>query len=170
MKHANTTRSELHIKLLCLFVIVGLVLSGVTAFPLLAELNLVSSWLVGGDGSLAPDQYTGFRHWVLRVREGFEDTYAHYPFMGYGTDWLAFAHISIAMFFIPVYLNARKYIGNIYVGIITSVLVIPIAMICGQIRGIPIYWRLIDSSFGVVCAVPLIWILMILKRTEASDR
>ena len=169
MKKANTTKSELHLKLLCLFVIVGLVLSGVTAFPLLAELNWISSLLVGADGSLAPGEHTGFTHWVLRVREGLEQTYAKFPFMGYGTDWLAFGHISIAMFFIPVFFNARKYIGNIYVGIVTSVLVIPVAMICGQIRGIPIYWRLIDSSFGVVCAVPLIWMLMILKRSRGTS-
>ncbi len=35
--------------------------------------------------------------------------------------------------------------------------VIPLALICGPIRGIPFYWRLIDCSFGVVGFVPL-WV------------
>jgi hypothetical protein len=38
---------------------------------------------------------------------------------------------------------------------IACVLVIPLAMICGPIRGIPLYWRLIDCSFGVVGIIPL---------------
>ena len=39
------------------------------------------------------------------------------------------------------------------------VLVVPLALICGPIRGIPFYWRLIDCSFGVLGIVPL-WIAL----------
>lgn len=38
---------------------------------------------------------------------------------------------------------------------IACALVIPLAVICGPIRGIPIYWRLIDCSFGVFGIIPL---------------
>jgi len=31
-------------------------------------------------------------------------------------------------------------------------------MICGPIRGIPFYWRLIDCSFGVFGFIPL-WVV-----------
>jgi hypothetical protein len=34
--------------------------------------------------------------------------------------------------------------------------VIPLALIAGQIRGIPLPWRLIDCSFGVFGALPLL--------------
>ena len=34
--------------------------------------------------------------------------------------------------------------------------VIPLALICGPIRGIPFGWSLIDMSFGVFGALPLI--------------
>jgi dolichyl-phosphate-mannose--protein O-mannosyl transferase len=37
------------------------------------------------------------------------------------------------------------------VGVALSVLVIPLAVICGHIRSIPIGWRLIDCSFGIFC-------------------
>ena len=32
---------------------------------------------------------------------------------------------------------------------------IPYALIMGGVRGIPLWWRLIDCSFGVLGAVPL---------------
>jgi len=41
-------------------------------------------------------------------------------------------------------------------GLIACAGVIPLALIAGQIRGIPIYWRLIDCSFGVFGAIPLL--------------
>jgi hypothetical protein len=40
-------------------------------------------------------------------------------------------------------------------GMIACILVIPLALICGPIRGIPFYWRLIDCSFGVLGIAPL---------------
>jgi hypothetical protein len=84
--------------------IVGLFLSGVTAFPLQTELGwlvsvLRTSWLqpVAEPSHLLP--------WVERVNEGLTATNAHYPFLAYGTDWLAFAHLVIAVAFIGPYLD-----------------------------------------------------------------
>jgi hypothetical protein len=36
-------------------------------------------------------------------------------------------------------------------------MVIPWAFYFGAVRGIPVWWRLIDCSFGVFGAVPLWW-------------
>ena len=79
---------------LILFVI-GLVLSGVTAFPLQAETDLLVR-LLHADWLPAPD---GLVRWVDRVHTGIVDTNERYPFMAYGTDWLAFAHLVIAIAF-----------------------------------------------------------------------
>jgi hypothetical protein len=38
---------------------------------------------------------------------------------------------------------------------IACVAIIPLAFICGPIRQIPFYWRLIDCSFGVFGIIPL---------------
>lgn len=38
---------------------------------------------------------------------------------------------------------------------IACILVIPTALVCGPMRGIPFFWRLIDCSFGIVGIVPL---------------
>ncbi len=142
---------------ICLAIIIaGLLLSGVTAFPLLEELNLLANWLVGPDGSLDAAAHTGLTHWILRVRAGLESTYAQHPFIAYGTDWLAFGHIVIALFFIPVWLAPRRYIGNLWVGLAACAGVFAIAFICGPLRGIPFAWRLVDCSFGVLAAIPIL--------------
>ena len=151
------------------FIIVGLVLSGLTAFPLLAEMNFLATMLVGDSGSLAPGDHTGLTFWILTVREGLDVTYAKYPFIGYGTDWLAFGHIVIALFFILPYREPVRYRGVLHVGVVASLLVVPIALICGAVRGIPFYWRLIDISFGVVCLIPLLYAIKLTHRIESCD-
>jgi hypothetical protein len=149
-------------------VIFGLVISGVTAFPLLTEMNFLASVLTGGATDLTPENYTGFTHWILKVREGLDVTYSKYPFIAYGTDWLAFGHIVIAMFFILPYRDPVRYRGVLHIGVIASIMVIPLALICGPIRGIPFYWQLIDCSFGIICIIPLLYAIKLSKRLEGN--
>src|SRR5882672_8817539 len=78
--------------------VLGLVASGVTAFPLTLELKLLTSML-GGDAAAQTATSGGLVSSVFAVRDGLTDTQAKYPWMAYGTDWLAFAHIAIAVFF-----------------------------------------------------------------------
>jgi hypothetical protein len=92
---------------------------------------------------------------MVKVRNGIRDTNAAYPFMAYGTDWLAFAHIVIAVFFIGALIDPVRNVWVIHAGMIACVLTVVLAMSCGPIRGIPFYWTLIDSSFGVFGLVPL---------------
>lgn len=137
-----------------LVVIMGLILSGVTAFPLLHEMNLLATMLAGQ--SRDPAAHDGLEKWILTVREGLEVTYQKYPFIAYGTDWLAFAHLMIALFFILPWRDPVRYEGVLKMGVAMCLLVIPLAFICGPIRGIPLGWRLIDCSFGVLC-LPFLW-------------
>ncbi|WP_239160915.1 hypothetical protein [Virgisporangium ochraceum] len=140
---------------LVLFV-VGLVVSGVTAFPLEAETRLLARMLHAG-WSPAPEQLPSLVSWVDRVHEGVARTNRDYPFMAYGTDWLAFAHLVIAIaFWGPI----RDPVRNVWVvqfGMIACAAVVPLALIAGAVRGIPWGWRLIDISFGVVGIVPLLF-------------
>ena len=172
-KPANTFSGEnkkelAQIRWLTEFIIFGLVISGVTAFPLLHELNLLVSFLVDETESLNADHYTGLAHWVLTVREGLDVTYAKYPFIAYGTDWLAFGHIIIALFFIPTYKEPVRYKYNYTVGVWAFVLVIPLALICGEVREIPIYWRFVDCMFGIIALFPLFYIKHLIKKIEAK--
>jgi hypothetical protein len=133
--------------------IVGLVLSGVTALPLQMELDLLARWF--GAGELSPAQATsGLVKWILIVRDGLRDTYAKYPFLAYGTDWLAFAHIVIAIAFVGALRHPVRNVWLFTFGMIASALIIPWALITGEVRDIPIYWRLIDCSFAIGGFVP----------------
>jgi succinate-acetate transporter protein len=138
------------------FFIIGLVISGVTAFPLLFELRILSKLVSEGDLGL----------WISTIREGLETTYARYPWIGYGTDWLAFGHLVIAMFFVHPLIHPRSSRPNIVTGIVACVAIFPLAMICGPLRGIPFYWRLIDCSFGVIGVIPLVYCLCLLRKME----
>jgi hypothetical protein len=146
--------------------IAALVLSGLTAFPLLSELNLLARLISPGGpfDSLAP---AGLQHWILHVRDGLTDTYARYPWIAYGTDWLAFGHLIIALFFIPVWRDPVRHAGVLGLGLLACVLVIPLALIAGPIRGIPFYWRLIDCSFGLFGVLPLLYALRCVREDES---
>jgi hypothetical protein len=89
------------------------------------------------------------------VREALVESDAKHPFLAYGYDWLAFGHFVIALAFVGAW---REPVRNRWLfdfGLIACALVIPYAIIFGGLRGIPVYWRLIDCSFGVFGAVPL---------------
>jgi len=136
------------------FFIIALVLSGVTAFPLEWELDTLARWAGAADDAV-PADHTGMTMWLVTVRNGLRETYAKYPWYAYGTDWLAFAHIILGIMFIGPLRDPVRNIWVIDVGLIACAGVIVLAMVCGPIRGIPFYWRLIDCSFGVFGAVPL---------------
>ncbi len=138
--------------LLALF-IVALVLSGLTAFPLAWEVRLLNSWF--GEGTAVGAMAPGVAEWLSRVREALEVSYGQYPFLAYGTDWLAFAHLVIAVAFVGPLRDPVKNVWVVEFGMIACVLVVPLALICGPIRGIPVFWRLIDCSFGVFGLLPL---------------
>jgi hypothetical protein len=93
-------------------------------------------------------------------------TYSSYPWVAYGTDWLAFAHLVIAMFFIGPYVHPLRNKWVIQLGLVLCAGVIPLALIAGEVRGIPPGWRMIDCSFGVGGALPLLYCLHLTRRME----
>ena len=146
---------------------VGLILSGVTAFPLQGELRLLDSFLSGSVGHTVAQ--LGLAYWIHSVHEGLEQTYAQYPWMAYGKDWLAFAHIIIAIFFIGPFINPVRNIWVLQAGMVACLLVIPLALICGALRQIPFGWRLIDCSFGIGGIVPLYFCWRWARILELSE-
>jgi hypothetical protein len=90
----------------------------------------------------------------LVVRDALHETYSKFPFFGYGTDWLAFAHILIAIAYIGVIRHPMRNIWLFNWGMVACVLLIPWALISGDVRGVPVGWRLIDCSFGVLGFFP----------------
>lgn len=146
--------------------IVGLVLSGLTAFPLLTQMRWLCD-LLGIDPAAARDSTAGLAHWLALVREGLETMHRDYPFIAYGTDWLAFGHLCIAVFFIRPFFKPLESDWVLRCGLVCCAAVVPLALIAGQVRGIPIYWRLIDCSFGLLGALPLLFCLKQTRQMRA---
>ena len=147
MKREHILRRR--IRLLTGLFILGLVVSGVTAIPLPGELNLLVN-ICGSNGESSEPA-----RWLLRVRDALADTDASHPFLFYGTDWLAFGHFVIAIAFFGALRDPVRNRWLFDFGLIACGLVIPYALGFGGLRGIPIWWRLIDCSFGVFGFIPL---------------
>lgn len=132
--------------------VAGLVVSGMTAFPLAAELRVLAD--VAQKVPLAGE--LGLTGWVVTVANGLDASYAQFPWLGYGTDWLAFAHLVIALAFVGALLDPIRNIWVIEWGMWACVGIIPLALIAGSVRQLPWGWMLIDMSFGVFGIIPLL--------------
>ena len=149
--------------------IVGLVISGLTAFPLVWEINLLAR-LLHIDPALPPDTYHDFlRRWIALVRLGVSETDQKFPFLAYGTDWLAFGHIVIALFFFGPLQNPVRNVFVLRAGLAACALVLPVAFVCGPVRGIPAFWQVIDCLFGVIGGAVLLVCLRDVARLEALE-
>ena len=150
----------LRIRLLLIFFIVALLLSGITAFPVETELHS----LLARRGQM-PQWLAAF---ITTAYEGIHFTNDRYPMLSYGNDWLAFAHIVIAMAFIGPLKDPVRNIWVIEWAMLACVAVIPLAMIAGPVRSIPFYWRCIDCSFGIIGIIPLWIVHRWIKQLNAS--
>lgn len=157
------------IRILVSIVVAGLVLSGLTAFAIESELR----WLTQGLGvrpDARPAEFSGLLHWLVTVRDAVVSTNAQYPFMAYATDWLAFAHLVIAVAFLGVIRDPVRNAWVVDFGLISCAGVLALAFLAGEARGIPMYWRFVDSSFGVGCAVPLLLARRYIAQLQVGDR
>lgn len=125
---------------------ITLFLSGLTAIPLESELAFLSR-------CISPTNELG--EWIQKVYFAIADTNKKYLFLAYGYDWLAFAHFVLAILFIGPLKDPVRNKWVLEFGMIACVLIIPFAFIAGHFRGIPIGWRLIDCSFGIIGLIPL---------------
>ncbi len=138
--------------------IVALIISGATAIPVESELSFLCRLFPVG---------TLIGDWLDKVYPGFANSHKLYPFLGYGYDWLAFAHFVLAVLFIGPLRDPVRNKWVIEFGMITCVMVIPFALIAGHFREIPLWWRLIDCSFGIAGLIPLIIIWKKIRLIES---
>jgi hypothetical protein len=136
------------------FFMVGLVLSGATALPIPTELEAAVR-LLGEDlraGEMIPEFMAT---WLQTLRDGIRATEVQAPFIFYGTDWLAFGHFAIALAFVGAVRDPLRNRWLFQFGMLVCALVPLWALVLGSIRGIPLWWRVIDALFGVVGFVPM---------------
>jgi hypothetical protein len=155
-RHNRVVPSVARIRFWLILFVIGLLVSGVTAFPLESESRLLVN-VLHSDWSPATEQLPGLVSWIDRVHDGLVQTNREYPFIAYGTDWLGFAHLVIAVAFWGPIKDPVRNIWVVQFGMIACLAVIPLALIAGSIRGIPWWWQLIDMSFGIFGIVPLLF-------------
>ena len=147
------------IRLLLVVFMTLLILSGITAFPLRTEMD----FLMLHKNSF-PEKLGG---WIETIYNAVKQTP---DVVLYGTDWLAFAHIIIALFFIPVYINPIRYKANLIVAMAACGAVFILAFVCGPIRGIPFFHQLIDCSFGFIGFFPLWFVYKKVNQIETLNQ
>src|SRR5262245_21332261 len=119
----------------CLLVfMIVLAISGITAIPIEGDLSMATKFF--NDESIIGS-------WLNQVLVAVCETGEKYPCLFYGYDWLAFAHIVIAIAFVGPYRDPVKNKWVIEFGAICCFLIIPFALIAGSLRGIPFWWRLV---------------------------
>jgi hypothetical protein len=139
--------------------IVGLVFSGATAIPLQSEVD----WLAHATGAeqmvRAPTSTDAppWAIWLVRVQTALHETASRHPFLFYGTDWLGFGHFVIAVAFVGALRDPIRNRWLFTFGLVACGIVIPYALTFGAVRGIPLWWRLVDCSFGVFGCIP-VWL------------
>jgi len=146
-------------------VVFGLLVSGITVWPAVPELKMAVSivW-----GNTAP---SGVLHsFVLQAIEGLESMQANYPFMLYAHDWLAFAHIVLAILFAGAMRDPVRNVWIVQCGLIMCALIPILAGICIPLRGIPLIWFWFDFAFAPAAALPLWIALRDIRRAEAEAR
>ena len=144
---------EKRIRTFIVLFIAGLTISGLTAIPINWESGILKQLF--GSESWLNNFFPEIAVWFDRIYDGVQSGYGQYPFLAYGTDWLAFGHIAIAIAFIGPLRDPIKNIWVIEFGMIACVLVIPWAVAFSLVRDIPLFWTLADMSFGIFGIIPL---------------
>lgn len=132
----------------------GVVLSGLTAIPISTQLDVAVRLLgedLSGGGAIPPH----ISAWLHTVRDGIRETHTRAPFMFYGTDWLAFGHFIIALAFVGAVRDPVRNRWLFQFGMAACAVVPLWAFVFGHIRGVPLWWRMVDASFGIIGLVPM---------------
>jgi hypothetical protein len=147
------------IRAMIVFFVALLLLSGITAFPLYAELKWITDHHVFSSD-------TAMGAWLYKVWLGVKDINDKNAFLFYGYDWLAFAHIVIGLAFIGPFTDPVRNKWTITWAIIACIGVLPLALIAGNVRGIPGFHILIDCCFGIFGILPLLLVRKWIRQLE----
>ena len=145
-------------------VAIGLFLSGVTVWPAVTELKTAVAF-VWGDA----EPTGGLHQFVVTVIDGLQAVQADYPFILYGWDWLAFAHIMLAILFAGAIRDPVRNKWIVQCGLIMCLGIPILAMICIPLRGIPLGWFWIDFAFAPGAGIPLLIALWDIRRAERKS-
>ncbi len=126
---------------------IALIGSGLTA--IFAREGLQLLYPLFSPGSVIDRLWPSMAEWLNTVHLAVEEMYTSYPFLAYGYDWFAFGHIIISIPFLMAIRDPLRLEWVVEYGIAACIAVLPFAIVFGAIRGIPLFWRLVDTMFGI---------------------
>jgi len=144
----------------------ALIASGLTAIFAREGLQILSPFF--SQGSFLWSLWPSMSEWLTLVFRAIEEVYDKYPFLAYGYDWLAFGHFIISIPFLMALRDPLRHSWVITYGISACLAVLPFAIIFGAIRGIPMFWRGVDTLFGVGGLIVLLILRRQLKALEQA--
>ncbi|MBP6516914.1 MAG: hypothetical protein KA242_07670 [Chitinophagales bacterium] len=156
MKNENQIKK---IQAITVFFMTALAVSGLTAIPVKTEIV----WLQ----NTVPASWGTIQQFLSTIRNAL---YSCDETILYGFDWLAFAHVVIAILFIGVLRDPVRNIWVVEFGMIACILILPFAFVMGNERGIPLWWQLIDCSFGVFGIIPLWYVRNLILQLEKRQQ
>ena len=137
---------------LCL-VMAGLVLCGVAASsPVRSTQSMLDLLVRSAHFGTGTPVYV----WLFEVHRTLAAATVSTPFIAYATDLVALAHIMLALALVGPYRDPSRNQWVVSFALLCCAAVALLAFTAGPIRGIPLFWRLVDSSFAVLCALPLV--------------
>ena len=139
----------------------GLFVSGVTVWPAIPELKFAVSLLYGEQVPKG-----GLHLFLTEIISALEYTNENHPYLLYGYDWLAFAHICLAILFAGAIRDPIRNKWIVECGLIMCLLIPVLAGICIPIRGIPPYWFFFDMIFAPGAGIPLYIALRDIRKEE----
>jgi len=153
-----------HARLWLILFATALIGSGTTAIFPREGLRLLSPFFAPGSAFQAV--WPAMADWLSLVQRAIEQTYSSYPFLAYGYDWLAFGHFIISIPFLMAVRDPLRHSWVITYGISACLAVLPFAIVFGALRGIPLFWRGVDTLFGIG---GLIVLLVLRKQLQALE-
>ena len=152
----NTQRALTYTRIWLILFSTALILAGTTAIFAREGLRLLSPLFI--QGSILDFLWPSMAQWLSLVQQAIEETYDKYPFLAYGYDWLAFGHYIIAIPFIMAVRDTRQIPWVINYGIFACIAVLPFAIVFGATREIPLFWRGVDTLFGIGGLIVLLFL------------
>jgi hypothetical protein len=162
----KTPRALTHTRIWLILFSTALIASGLTAIFAREGLRLLSPLF--SQGSVLWTLWPSMSEWLSLVYQAVDEMYSKYPFLAYGYDWLAFGHFIISIPFLMAIRDPIRHSWVITYGISACLAVLPFAIVFGAIRGIPLFWRGVDTLFGIGGLIVLLILRRQLRVLEAS--
>ncbi|MBW8016467.1 MAG: hypothetical protein FVQ82_09785 [Planctomycetes bacterium] len=103
-----------------------------------------------GPNTTVGEKLPFFSEWIEDIYISVKVTYTNYPAIAYCMDWLSYACVVFAIFMIGAIKDPVKNIWIIQAYMLACLLAAALPFIAGPFRDIPIFWRCLDGSFGII--------------------